>query len=157
MRVGGVGVYTMLNDMLYLELTGYKTLGFSQQNALGMNPFGGPGLTDVSPYWRVAFEPHWGPHTFMLGTFGMITNVHPWLDSTYVTGTTGTLAQSDRFTDIGFDSQYQYQGSNYWLTLRANYIREFQRLDASFASAGVVQSDQRAQQPAADRLVRLWR
>src|SRR5476649_723884 len=44
MRVGGVGVYTMINDMLYLELTGYRTLGFSQQNALGMNPFDGPGL-----------------------------------------------------------------------------------------------------------------
>jgi hypothetical protein len=133
MRVGGVGVYTMLNDMLYMEVTGYKTLGFSQQNALGMNPFDGPGLIDgVSPYWRVALEPHWGPHTFMLGTYGMITNVRPWIDSTFLTGTTGTLAQSDRFTDIGFDSQYQYQGSNYWLTLRANYIREFQRLDASF-------------------------
>jgi hypothetical protein len=135
MRVGGVGVYTLLNDILYLELTGYKTLGFSQQNALGMNPFDGPGLIDgVSPYWRVAFEPHWGPHTFMLGTYGMITNVNPWIDSTFATGTTGTLAQSDKFTDIGVDSQYQYQGSNYWLTLRANYIREFQQLDASFAT-----------------------
>ncbi len=41
---------------------------------------------------------------------------------------------SDKFTDIGFDSQYQYQGDNYWLTLRGSYIREFQRLDASFAN-----------------------
>ncbi len=131
-RVAGVGAYAMINDMLYMELSAYKTLGFSEQNSLGMNPFGGPGLTDVSPYWRVALEPHWGPHTFMLGTYGMITNVHPWIDSSFATGTTGTLAQSDKFTDIGVDSQYQYQGSNYWLTLRANYIREFQRLDASF-------------------------
>ena len=133
MRVGGVGVYTFLNDMLYLELTGYKTLGFSQQNGLGMNPFDGPGLTNgVSPYWRVALEPHWGRHTFMVGTYGMISNVRPWIDATFSQGTTGTFAQSDKFTDFGFDSQYQYQGSNYWLTLRANYIREFQRLDASF-------------------------
>ena len=135
MRVGGVGVYTMINDMLYLELTGYKTLGFSQQNALGINPFDGPGLFDgVAPYWRVALEPHWGPHTFMIGTYGMIANVNPWIDNTFVLGTTGTVPLSDRFTDIGIDSQYQYQGPNYWVTLRANYIREFQRLDASFAS-----------------------
>jgi hypothetical protein len=135
MRVGGVGVYTMINDMLYLELTGYKTLGFSQQNSLGINPFDGPGLFNgVAPYWRVALEPHWGPHTFMLGTYGMIANVNPWIDNTFVQGTTGTMPLSDRFTDIGIDSQYQYQGPNYWVTLRANYIREYQRLDASFAS-----------------------
>jgi hypothetical protein len=28
--------------------------------------------------------------------------------------------------------QYQYQGDNWWLTLRGSYIREFQRFDASF-------------------------
>lgn len=114
-------------------MSGYKTLGFNQQNSLGMNPFDGPGLIGgVSPYWRVALEPHWGPHTFMVGTYGMITNVHSWLDSSFSTGTTRVFGPSDKYTDIGFDSQYQYQGPNYWLTLRANYIREFQRLDASF-------------------------
>jgi hypothetical protein len=134
-HVGGVGAYTMINDMLYLELTGYQTLKFNQQNSVGIDPFQSPGLFNgVAPYWRVAFEPHWGPHTFMLGTYGMIMDVNPWLDSTYVLGTTATLPQTNRFTDIGVDSQYQYQGSNYWVTLRANYIREFQRLDASFAT-----------------------
>jgi hypothetical protein len=132
-HVGGVGAYTMINDMLYLEATGYRTLRFDQQNSLGVDPFQSPGLfSGVAPYWRVAFEPHWGPHTFMLGTYGMIFNVNPWIDSSFVQGTTGTLAMADRFTDIGLDSQYQYQGPNWWLTLRANYIREFQRLDASF-------------------------
>jgi hypothetical protein len=132
-HVGGVGGYTMLNDMLYLEFTGYQTLKFDQQNSVGVDPFQSPGLfSGVAPYWRVAFEPHWGPHTFMLGTYGMIFNVNPWIDSTYLQGTTGTLSLADRFTDIGVDSQYQYQGSNYWVTLRGNYIREYQRLDASF-------------------------
>jgi hypothetical protein len=135
MRVAGVGAYAMINDILYLELTGYKTLGFNEQNNLGVNPFGGPGLFNgVAPYWRVALEPHWGPHTFMLGTYGMIANVNPWIDATFVLGTTGTIPLADRFTDVGIDSQYQYQGPNYWVTLRANYIREHQRLDASFAT-----------------------
>ncbi|QFI77284.1 cytochrome C [Bradyrhizobium betae] len=134
-RVGGVGAYTSINDLLYLEFTAYKTLGFGQQNSLGMNPFDGPGLFgSVAPYWRVALEPHWGRHTFMVGTFGMYFDVHPWLDTSFVTGTTATLPQSDKFTDVGFDTQYQYQGDNYWLTLRGSYIREFQRLDASFAN-----------------------
>ena len=49
-------------------------------------------------------------------------------------GTTGTFSQTDKYTDAGFDTQYQYQGENYWLTLRGSYIREYQRLDASFAN-----------------------
>src|SRR6516225_5274613 len=72
-HVGGVGGYTMLNDMLYIEATGYQTLKFDQQNSLGVDPFQSAGLfSGVAPYWRAALEPHWGPHTFMLGTYGMI-------------------------------------------------------------------------------------
>jgi hypothetical protein len=57
-RVGGVGAYLFVNDMLYLEGSGYRTLDFRAQNALGTDPFGAPGLFDrTAPYWRVAFEP----------------------------------------------------------------------------------------------------
>ena len=45
---------------------------------------------------------------------------------------TSTFPQTDKFTDIGFDAQYQYQGSNFWFTLRGTYIHEQQKLDASF-------------------------
>jgi len=119
-----------------VNLSGYRTLDFRAQNALGTDPFGAPGLFDgTAPYWRVALEPQWGNHSLMVGAFGMSFSVHPWLDPSFATGTTGTFPQSDKFTDTGFDSQYQYQGENYWLTLRGSYIREFQRLDASFPNA----------------------
>jgi len=135
-HVGGLGAYAMINDMLFLEVTGYKTLGFDQQNTLGVDPFSAPGLFNgVAPYWRIALEPHWGPHSLMVGAYGMVFDVNPWIDPTFVLGTTATLPLADRYTDIGLDGQYQYQGSNFWVTLRANYIREFQRLDASFATA----------------------
>jgi len=134
-HVGGVGAYTMINDLLYLEVTGYKTLPFSAQNALGTDPFGAPGLLgNVSPYWRIALEPHWGRNTLMIGTFGMYSEVHPWLNIAPINFSTAVDTLADKFTDIGFDSQYQYQGDNYWITLRGSYIREFQRLDSSFAS-----------------------
>ncbi len=132
-HVGGVGAYTFINDLLYLEITGYKTLGFSQQNALGTDPFGEPGqLGSIAPYWRVALEPHWGRNTWMIGAFGAQFDVHPWVDTSFATWSTAVFPQSDKLTDIGFDTQYQYQGDNYWLTLRGSYIREFQQLDASF-------------------------
>jgi hypothetical protein len=134
-HVGGVGVYTFINDMLYLEATGYKTLNFRQQNGVGTDPFGAPGLFDtVSPYWRAAFETHWGNNYLMLGTFGMMASVHPWVDTTFALGTMATFSQADRYTDAGFDSQYQFQGENFWLTLRGSYIREYQNLAASFAN-----------------------
>jgi hypothetical protein len=46
------------------------------------------------------------------------------------------LPQTDKYTDVGFDAQYQYQGSNFWFTVRGTYIRENQRLDASFNLLG---------------------
>jgi hypothetical protein len=134
-HVGGVGAYTYLNDMLYLEATAYKTLGFKQQNALGTDPFDAPGLFNgAAPYWRAAFEPHWGNNFLMVGTFGMMADVHPWIDPTFTLGTTSTFPQTDKYTDAGFDTQYQHQGDNFWFTLRGSYIREYQNLTASFAN-----------------------
>jgi hypothetical protein len=136
-HVAGVGAYAYINDLLYLEATVYRTLDFGTQNALGTDPFGAGGLIDgVAPYWRVALEPHWGSHSLMVGTFGMLTNVRNWIDPTFASGNTETFSQSDKFTDVGFDSQYQYQGENYWLTVRGSYIHEFQQLDSTFGMQG---------------------
>jgi hypothetical protein len=134
-HVGSVGAYAMIQDLLYLETSFYRTLDFRTQNALGTDPFAAPGLIDgVAPYWRIALEPHWGNNWFMLGAFGMYAAVQPWIDPTFALGTTAVFPNSDKFTDLGFDSQYQYQGGNFWLTLRGTYIREFQKLDQSFAN-----------------------
>jgi hypothetical protein len=128
-HVVSTGGYLLINDIFYVEATAYHTLDAKTQNLLGTDPLGAPGRFDVAPYWRVAFEPHWGDHWLMIGTFGMYAAVHPWLFP--LTGTTDTFALSDKFTDIGVDAQYQYKGDNYWITLRGSYIHEHQRLDAS--------------------------
>jgi hypothetical protein len=133
-HVAGVGAYTFINDLLYLEFTGYKTLNFSTQNNLGTDPFGAGQLGGIAPYWRVALEPHWGRNTFMVGAFGAQFNVHPWVDTSFASWSTALFPQTDNFSDIGFDSQYQYQGDNYWFTLRGTYIREYQQLYASFVN-----------------------
>ena len=129
-HVVSVGPYAYINDLIYLEASVYRTLDPSAQNALGEDPFGAPGLFDAAPYWRAAIEPHWGPHWLEVGTFGLIANIHPFIASG--TPLTATFPQTDKYTDIGFDAQYQYQGDNFWFTLRGNYIHEYQRLDASF-------------------------
>ena len=64
----------------------------------------------------------------------MSAAVHPWIDPSFALGTTAAFPQTDRYTDAGFDAQYQYQGNNYWFILRGSYIREYQNLAASFAN-----------------------
>jgi hypothetical protein len=138
-HVGGVGAYAWINNLVYLELSGYKTIDPATQANLGADPFRSPGMFDgVAPYWRVALEPHWGDHWFEFGAFGMSAQVHPWQLITDNNGfyTFDTFPQTDRFTDVGFDTQYQYQGSNYWFTLRGTYIHENQTLDATFGNSG---------------------
>jgi hypothetical protein len=138
-HVGGVGAYAWINNLVYLELSGYRTINFNAQANLGTDPFGAPGLFDgIAPYFRVAVEPHWGNHWLEFGAFGMSARVHPWTFSMDANGfyNNETFAQTDRYTDIGFDTQYQYQGSNYWFTLRGSYIHENQTLDATFNNGG---------------------
>ena len=133
-HVGSVGAYAWINNLVYLELSGYRTFSHDTQVKLGTDPFGAPGLFDgIAPYWRVAVEPHWGNHWLEFGAFGMSARVHPWTFTIDANGfyNNETFAQTDRYNDIGFDSQYQYQGSNYWITLRASYIHEKQTLDSS--------------------------
>jgi hypothetical protein len=142
-RVVGVGAYTFINDMLYLEVTGYRTLDFRTENSLGVDPFGAGQYDGVAPYWRVALEPQWGPHSLMVGTFGMYSAVKP-LDPF---GALQTIPQSDKFTDVGFDAQYQYQGSNWWLTLRGSYIHEYQKLDATFGAFTALGASSAASNP----------
>jgi hypothetical protein len=133
-HVGSVGGYLFINDMFYLEATAYRTLDFGAQNSLGIDPFGAPGLINgMAPYFRVAFEPHKDNHYLQIGAFSMIANVRPWVDTSGMSGS-ATFAQADKYTDVGVDSQYQYQGENFWFTLRGSYIHESQNLNASFAN-----------------------
>lgn len=135
--VGGAGGYAFIDNLVYLELTGYRTLDFKTLPKLGEDPFGVPGLFDrIAPYWRVAVEPHWGPHWLEFGAFGISAGAHPWTGVDTQGDGTGALLnqafpQTDRYTDVAFDSQYQYQGDNFWITLRGTYIHEKQHLDAS--------------------------
>ena len=132
-NVVSAGAYAFINDALYLETSVYTTLNPNTQAALGADPFNSPGLFDAAPYWRVAFEPHWGSNWLEVGTFGMYAAVHPW--TMPLTSITSIFPQTDKYTDFGFDTQYQYQGDNFWVTLRGSYIYEYQQLDASFLNA----------------------
>ena len=128
-QVAGIGVYGFYDRTWYGELTAYRTAdgAFSVLRA-GQDtstPGGVARLSGYNPYARFAYNKEWGPHSLMLGTFGM--QVQRYVDNT------NTASGTDRFTDLGIDAQYQYITNPHTLTLQARYIRERQNHAASFA------------------------
>src|SRR5271165_1255783 len=126
--VGGVGAYVFWNDMLYADFTGYK--GLPQGVLYAFNepsPSTTDALSNVAPYWRVALEPHWGSHYLMVGTFGMYGQITPGRQYGYGT---------DNYLDVGFDSQYQYDGDQYSVTVKLTDILEWQKLNATYGLSG---------------------
>jgi hypothetical protein len=123
--VMGAGSYVFWNDMLYAELTAYTGQSKTLQETLGLAPGANPDLLEgAAPYWRLAVEPHWGDHYLMIGTFGMYGRIIP--AETFGFG-------YDDYTDIGFDSQYQYDGDKFSVTVKVSDIIEYQKLNSSFA------------------------
>ncbi len=137
-QTGSIGAYALWNRQFYVEGSFYRAAtGFFRWMSAGTS-FQAGGLNYLSgynPYWRAYWDREHGPHSFMIGTFGMRARVFP--DSTNPTGPT------DLFTDYGFDSQYQYLGRTHKITLRGSYIYENRLWDASFplGSVGTAKGD----------------
>jgi hypothetical protein len=123
--VAGAGMYLWWNDMLYAELTGYRGYDRATLEAFGMRPGPSPDAQEnTMPYWRLALEPHWGDHYLMIGTYGMFGETVP--GSVFGTG-------FDKILDLAADSEYQYDGDKYSVTVKATNIYEIQHLNSSFA------------------------
>jgi hypothetical protein len=69
----------------------------------------GPQTSDAIPYFRVAYAPKWGNHSWQVGAFGLSANVTP---AMVVIGT-----GFNQFRDLGLDSEYQYFGEGYVVAL----------------------------------------
>ena len=128
-NVAGWGGYLYWNRTVYAELTGYRTAngvwsfmsqGFS--NARGNMQV----VKGMNPYWRLALTHEWGPHSAMVGTYGMVAKVFP--DPTDPTGST------NRYRDAALDAQYQYILDPHAITVTATYVRE--KVDYADSLAG---------------------
>lgn len=73
-------------------------------------------LSGNNPYWRFAYNAEWGPHSLMLGTYGLVADKYP--DDTM------PVSPTDRFTDYAFDTQYQYLTFTHSITAQATWIHK---------------------------------
>ena len=133
-RVAGVGVYTLWNDLLYLESDVYKGLNAPTLRALGQVPDDGDQTTAFVPYARVALIKDWGTRsiTRRLAPMRCPANVVPGGDQ--------TLGFNVRKTDMALDATYQFisdpaKVTSDRLSAHATYIHETAKMALSDALA----------------------
>ncbi len=119
MQVAGLGAYTLFNNMLFAELTFYRS---AQQGAA--NPADSTSIfaiKGVAPYWRLALQHQWSSTYLELGTFGIAPKQ-------YLNGISGNM---DNFTDLGFDLQLEQVLPFGQLNLHSSLINEKERREES--------------------------
>ena len=120
-QVVGLGFYGMWDDLIYTELTAYRSAIPGGASPLGATAAGA--LSGIAPYWRAALQKKFGEQYLMLGTFGMAATRYP----------TGVSGPTDKYTDIAFDAQHEMPVGSGQLVSRLSWISESQTLDASLA------------------------
>lgn len=128
--VAGLGAYALYDKLIYAEVSFYRSSPVGKEyppNEEWMSNIKG-----VSPYWRLAIQHQWSDQYVAIGTIGMSSNIYP----------TGIVGQTNRYTDFGFDAQYEKNienGSS--IIFHAAYIKEKQSLDAAFTSGASANKD----------------
>lgn len=123
-QVAGLGSYAFWDNHLYGEFSVYRSAvqgGNPLPDSASINTIRG-----VAPYWRAFWHQQIGRQDLMVGTMGMSASVFP----------TGVTGGRNRFSDIGFDAQYELpvgEGKG-GITAHAIYLHEKQRLDADVAN-----------------------
>jgi hypothetical protein len=74
-------------------------------------------LQGVNPYWRLALNHEWGPHSLMVGTGGMNARIY---DDPLDTSDPSTI---HRDYDVNVDAQYQYLLDPHSVTAQFVYAR----------------------------------
>jgi hypothetical protein len=119
-EVVGLGLYGLWNNLVYLELTGYRSTpegGVYPPDSASTNTIKG-----IAPYWRAAVQHQWSDQYLEIGTYGLYTRIYP----------SGIAGLTDGYTDTGLDGQYERDIGSGSFTAHATYIHEKQDLDASF-------------------------
>ncbi|MGB7213191.1 MAG: hypothetical protein WBC97_11270 [Gemmatimonadales bacterium] len=120
--VAGLGAYGLWDNLVYAEASVYRSAAQGGPNP----PDAGSSMTiqGGAPYWRLTLQRQWASDFLAIGTYGMATTLFP----------TGVTGPTDRYTDVGFDAQYERPLGSGNLTLHGTYITESQRLDGSVAA-----------------------
>jgi hypothetical protein len=130
--VAGLSAYAYVDQSIYGEAGVYRSAlqgaSVSQNGNLTNNVISG-----VAPYWRFAYEADWGQNSWEVGTFGLDAALqNPTSPAGGVINISLQSAPTDKFLDVGLDTQYQFIDDDNQITVVGRAIQENQRLNASF-------------------------
>ncbi len=134
-QVAGLGAYGYWNDLLYAEVTLYRSSQVGGNQPPSSPTPGANGSADrriidgVATYWRLAAEKSWENSSLEVGTYGLYASVFPGGTATPAAPLSGS---TDKFTDYAFDAQYQYISDPHIITVHSTWIHEKQAWNASF-------------------------
>lgn len=123
-QVAGLGAYAMVDNTFYADVAAYHTLGAHLQNSLGVDPEDEAQINGLAPYWRFAYVRPVANGFWQIGTFGIAADTYPGREPS---------AGHDRFTDVGFDSEYQTSVGTNDFTALLSWVHEHQGWHASEA------------------------
>ncbi|MFZ5546239.1 MAG: hypothetical protein ACOZJZ_22000 [Pseudomonadota bacterium] len=123
-QAGGATIYGLVGNLLYAEAGVYRTTRSGVFRPFGWGAEKERVIDGYAPYWRLALQRDFGAHSAAVGLMGLSAKI--FLDPE------DPDMSTDRFRDLGADAQYQYANGNHSFTSHALYLRERQRLDASF-------------------------
>jgi len=121
-NIAGITAYAFWNRTIYAEIGGYGTSkGWSSFMSSGLDNASTTKLQGINPYWRLAWNHEWGPHSLMVGTAGMNAKIY---DDPLNTSDPSTL---HHFRNWSIDSQYQYLLDPHAVTAQLVYARQRHR------------------------------
>ncbi len=117
----GLGAYGLFNNSLYLGFSFYRSAPLGA--ALPPDNTSTMTIKGLSPYWRMALQHQWENSYLEVGAFGLSSKIYP----------TGVFGQTDNYSDIGIDLQFERPFAKGQFTLHSSYVNENQKLNAAYA------------------------
>ncbi|MDP4176361.1 MAG: hypothetical protein Q8933_20435, partial [Bacteroidota bacterium] len=127
-KVLGLGIYGLWNDLLYAEVTMYKSAIQGGHNPPDSSSSGV--LKSLAPYWRIALQQQINDYYIEIGTFGIAANQ-------FAAGVTGL---TNKYTDIGFDLNFEKPLDEKMLTVHGSYIHETLSPDSALSTSTALNS-----------------
>ncbi len=121
----GPTLYAMIDDHLYLEAGGFRSLSDSMLPNVGLTADDNSHVEGFAPYWRAALQFTNGPHYFSVGMLGLNVKQKP----------DQTMPETNQFDDFGVDATYQHTAEDA-SNLQANlaFVHESRHLNQSVAA-----------------------
>ena len=111
-QVAGLGAYTLFNNLLFAEVTMYRSAQQGAPNPAGMSSE--TVINGVAPYWRLALQHQWTNNYLEIGAFG----IEPKFFNKGISGKITTIK------DFGIDLQYEHNLSFAAVTFHSALIQE---------------------------------